>query len=426
MVYLPYCNVRSAIVLIRMFVSILVAGALLFAAAFVSANEEHEGSASDENGEGRTFRYLYLDGEHYRILSRVSTNAFVNGRHNHSEEVLNRIAVHVTDLEDGSGRLNVNWQISRENTEGAAAFALGREYNVEYERDEFGRDTVPAGAPRPMVRDVPLFPERPLEVGDTWAGEGREVVDLREGFGIDGVEEFRIPVSYEYLGTEDEDGIVYDVFELRYNMFYRIPGPRQGLYPERITGYSIQRHRWDREFGRPQAYREEFEINYDLSDGDTWTWRGTAEARITDTSFDDREEVLGELRQRFEREDIDIIDGERGITISLEDIGFQPDSTVLRAGEEESLAEIAEALRDYDEGELLITGHTALAGTAEGRRELSEARARVVAEYLIENGVRASDAVLYRGVGADEPVADNRTEAGRRRNRRVEFTILED
>ena len=416
--HLPKSNERNLIVSGRIVLSIVITCALAFGGVSAYAN--------DDAGEARTFRYSYLHGEQYRILSRVSARAFINGRYNHSEEVLNRIAVHVTDLEDGSGRLNVHWQVSRENTDGAAAFALGREYSVEYERDEYGRDSVPSGASRPMVRDVPLFPERPLEVGDTWAGEGREVVDLRESFGIDAVEEFRIPVSYEYLGTEEEDGVTYDIFELRYNMFYRIPGPQHGLYPERISGYSEQRHWWDREYGRPHAYEEEFEINYDLSDGNTWTWRGTAEARITDTSFEDRDQVLGEIRERLQRDDIDVTQDERGITITLENIGFEPDSTVLRPGEDAVLAEIADVLRDYEEGELLITGHTALAGTAEGRAELSEARARVIAEYLIERGVRPSDAILYRGVGADQPIADNRTEAGRRRNRRVEFTILED
>ncbi|MFP4644413.1 MAG: hypothetical protein ACLFM0_08665 [Spirochaetales bacterium] len=37
-----------------------------------------------------------------------------------------------------------------------------------------------------------------------------------------------------------------------------------------------------------------------------------------------------------------------------------------------------------------------------------------------------SNPILYRGVGADDPVADNRTETGRRRNRRVEFTIIDE
>lgn len=395
---------------------------LLSTVPLFSQNGTHDGTGDSEPVE---FRYRYLDGEHYRILSRVDSEAFVDGQFNHREEVLNRIAVDVEALDDGRGQLRVQYQVSREGRVGSGAFALGREYEVQYIRDQLGLDEVPAGSSRPMVRNVPLFPERALQIGDTWSGQGVEVVDLRESFGIDAVEEFAIPVSYEYVGVEQDDGRTFDIFELEYNMFYRIPGRFTGLYPQRISGYSRQRHKWDREFGRPHAYEEEFEINYDLSDGTTWTWRGTAEARITDTSFSDRQQILRELRERIEGPDLSVREDERGVTISLENIGFEPDSTRLRPGEEEKLAAVAEILLEYDRGELLITGHTALAGTAEGRRRLSEARARVIADYMLDRNVRPSDAIFYRGMGADEPVADNATEAGRRRNRRVEFTILD-
>lgn len=380
----------------------------------------------DEDTGPQEFRYLYLDGETYRILSRVNSEAYINGNFSHREEVLNRIAVEVDALDDDRGSLNVDYQVSRENSSGRTAFQLGSEYSVEYIRDSLGNDEVPEGSSRPMVRNVPLFPERALEPGDTWSGKGVEVVDLRESFGIDAVESFDIPVSYEYLGVHEDDDRTFDVFELEYNMFYRIPGRFNTLYPERITGFSRQIHYWDRTWGRPHRYEEEFEINYDLSDGRTFTWRGTADGRITDTSFEDREEVLEGLRERFENPDVDVREDDEGITISLEAIGFEPDSTRLRPGEEEKLEEVASVLSEYDSGELMITGHTALAGTEEGRQRLSEERARVIAEYMLEEGVREPDAVFYRGRGADEPVDDNRTEVGRRRNRRVEFTILED
>jgi outer membrane protein OmpA-like peptidoglycan-associated protein len=49
-----------------------------------------------------------------------------------------------------------------------------------------------------------------------------------------------------------------------------------------------------------------------------------------------------------------------------------------------------------------------------------------VADYLIEKGVREADRIIVRGFGADNPVADNATPEGMRRNRRVEITILEN
>jgi outer membrane protein OmpA-like peptidoglycan-associated protein len=49
-----------------------------------------------------------------------------------------------------------------------------------------------------------------------------------------------------------------------------------------------------------------------------------------------------------------------------------------------------------------------------------------VGSYLIEQGVRNPGRLFYQGMGARDPVADNSTEEGMRKNRRVEFTILEN
>jgi outer membrane protein OmpA-like peptidoglycan-associated protein len=90
------------------------------------------------------------------------------------------------------------------------------------------------------------------------------------------------------------------------------------------------------------------------------------------------------------------------------------------------LDKIGEILKKYADRDILVGGHTALAGTPEGRLALSRERAGRVADYLIGQGVRAPDRVVVRGYGAERPLADNSTEAGMRRNRRVEITILEN
>ena len=87
---------------------------------------------------------------------------------------------------------------------------------------------------------------------------------------------------------------------------------------------------------------------------------------------------------------------------------------------------IGEILADYPENDLLVSGHTALAGTEGGRQRLSVERARAVGEYLLAGGVRAADRVLYRGYGASRPIADNDVPSGRARNRRVEITVLDN
>jgi len=67
-----------------------------------------------------------------------------------------------------------------------------------------------------------------------------------------------------------------------------------------------------------------------------------------------------------------------------------------------------------------IQGHTDNVGTAEYNQALSEARAGAVVALLGGHGV-AADRLSAKGYGLTVPVADNRTDEGRARNRRVEI-----
>lgn len=72
---------------------------------------------------------------------------------------------------------------------------------------------------------------------------------------------------------------------------------------------------------------------------------------------------------------------------------------------------------------LRITGHSDNAGTTVQNQQRSENRATAVVQYLMKKGVTRRR-LLDRGRGALEPVADNTTEKGRSRNRRVEIQIV--
>jgi outer membrane protein OmpA-like peptidoglycan-associated protein len=124
--------------------------------------------------------------------------------------------------------------------------------------------------------------------------------------------------------------------------------------------------------------------------------------------------------------DTDVKADERGVTISLEDIRFKPDSYILQDSEKRKLETLGKILKKYPERDILITGHTALAGTAEGRQKLSEERAKAVGNYLLSLGVTRQDQMIFQGMGAREPVASNATVEGMKKNRRVEITILEN
>ncbi|MFK7965184.1 MAG: OmpA family protein [Burkholderiaceae bacterium] len=68
----------------------------------------------------------------------------------------------------------------------------------------------------------------------------------------------------------------------------------------------------------------------------------------------------------------------------------------------------------------IVGGHTDSRGSAIGNLILSQARAQAVVDYLVERGVPA-DQLIPKGYGETRPVDTNRTEAGRARNRRIDF-----
>ena len=128
--------------------------------------------------------------------------------------------------------------------------------------------------------------------------------------------------------------------------------------------------------------------------------------------------------KKYKLDNISVKQSDKGLTISLENIQFEPDSNKLLPQEKKKLEKIGEILSEFT-NDLLITGHTALRGTASGRQKLSEERAQAVADFLISNGIRDQYHIFTQGLGASDPIASNETEAGRSRNRRVEITIMD-
>ena len=71
-----------------------------------------------------------------------------------------------------------------------------------------------------------------------------------------------------------------------------------------------------------------------------------------------------------------------------------------------------------------LSGHTDSKGSNNYNQKLSYSRVKAVYEHLIGQGI-SSKRLQYRSYGATKPIADNDTDEGRAKNRRVEFKILE-
>lgn len=111
------------------------------------------------------------------------------------------------------------------------------------------------------------------------------------------------------------------------------------------------------------------------------------------------------------------------ISVSYRDpILFRHNSDQINPVSNRELNRTAALLKKYPENSITINGYTDSVGNAAYNVDLSQRRAKAVADALIERGVPASQ-VSYHGFGAANPVAPNDTAAGRAKNRRVELEI---
>ncbi|MDR2964384.1 MAG: OmpA family protein [Treponema sp.] len=383
------------------------------------------------------FEFIHTPGSRYRILSVVDEAVDIDGRLSHRAEILNRIAVEVVDVVDGKGQMKATFQTSERtvfdmrnsNQAASVGFQWSREYDSEFLRDRLGYLTIDPKYFMPTVRNVPVFPDKDLQLLERWAGEGHEMHDFRDTFGI--AEPYRMPfiANYIYIGEREWKGQMYPAFSVEYRIASRPPAVRGMVYPVRISGEFYQIVYWNKAMGLYIASEERFDVTFEMSNRVRVRYRGTAQSEVIESEIMNRQQVASEIANQIETlgiPDVNVRIVEEGVSISLEDIGFYPDSAVMLPGEETKLAQIADILKRYPDRDIVVSGHTALAGTAEGRMNLSTERARAVADYLLNNNVRGADRIVIRGYGAEKPIADNRTQEGMRRNRRVEITILEN
>lgn len=104
------------------------------------------------------------------------------------------------------------------------------------------------------------------------------------------------------------------------------------------------------------------------------------------------------------------------------DASFDVDSAQLRPEAMNTFTKIAAVLKDYDKTVIHVVGHTDSDGTDSHNQGLSDRRAGSVATYISGQGV-PGNRVRQEGRGEREPVANNGSSEGKRKNRRVDIVI---
>ncbi len=335
----------------------------------------------------------------------------------------------------------------------------------------------------PSVRGFPSFPLSPVRPGDRWTAEGIRVVDPRNS-GIP--TRTRILVEYEYKGEEAYKGIpvrrIFAKFAVRYRAG-QDPRGDPGLQEAQGTHEADILVRADS--GRPVILRDRLDESFRFSDGRvlrhkgfTLTFFDAAIPRDGDPAAAALRETVasasglsagvpapGNSPDRLSKgiqpgspahpaaettpgipapansasgllgagsagvsdygpQELVLEDRPEGPTLVAFGLRFIPDQDVLLPQEKDRLDGIAAALKRVPgERTFLVSGHTADVGNPAGQMDLSVRRAKRIVDELAARGIPASR-FLYRGFGAERPLAPNDTEANRARNRRVEITVL--
>lgn len=113
---------------------------------------------------------------------------------------------------------------------------------------------------------------------------------------------------------------------------------------------------------------------------------------------------------------------EKGAKLTLEGILFKAGSADIDSSSAPNLAQAARAIKAAPASKIEVAGFTDNSGNAGKNQALSAKRAKSVQAYLVKLGVPAKQ-LVSKGYGPAQPIGDNKTDAGRAKNRRIEFRV---
>jgi outer membrane protein OmpA-like peptidoglycan-associated protein len=376
--------------------------------------------------------FRWTPGDQFRYYGTGVQKAYINGQLVQTTQQTYKVSYSVTGI-DAAGRGLITGHIVflSDSDRRQGAKAISQEFDTAYAVDRLGRYTVPADDVMPVVRNVPTFLERAVKTGDTWTAKGEEVHDLREDFGVDKLLHVPIDVLYTNLGPQQKDGHTVEVIASDYNIYARTGfiSSTKDTWPVLLSGYSHQKHFFNKVKGQEEGYEEEYTLVLTMNNQDVFEFAGDGASQMTEALSMNKPQLAAEVKKALADSgmpDVQVTQAEKGVVINLDNIQFPADSAVLLPIEQEKIRLIGQILKKYPDRDILVEGHTALAGTAEQRQRLSQDRAAAVGNQLVRQGVRTPEKLVFRGWGADHPVAPNDSEANKQKNRRVEITILEN
>jgi len=242
---------------------------------------------------------------------------------------------------------------------------------------------------------------------------------------------FNIPVTSEHAyysrGVSEEDADIY-----------RIPLPIF-VMPERViavsgqlidskTGKPVQgkiiyeRLSDGKEVGIANSNPETGEYEMILPEGEQYGWRAVADGYISENQNLDLRNIEGDDKT-ISHKNLKLVPIENQAVVTLNNVFFDFEKATIRPESKPELDRLSKLLSERSSMIIEVAGHTDTSGPDAYNMQLSKRRAMAVADYLTKSGI-ASEKVTVKYFGETKPAETNDTREGRRKNRRVEFTIV--
>jgi outer membrane protein OmpA-like peptidoglycan-associated protein len=139
--------------------------------------------------------------------------------------------------------------------------------------------------------------------------------------------------------------------------------------------------------------------------------------------LDDKQIIKTDTIENSATVKLELLSLKEGTTIQLKSVLFKRGTSEIKDGSFEELDRVYTMLKKNPTIEIELAGHTDNTGSAKLNIELSQKRSDRIKQYLVDKGIDPKR-LESKGYGGARPIASNKSEATRKLNRRVEFTII--
>ena len=300
-----------------------------------------------------------------------------------------------------------------------SVFQLDSTYDLDFLMSRRGRYKVPDDKIMPSVRDIPFFPKVMISPGDLWVDKGIEILEFKPPLTLN------FNVNYQFVGFEKKFNkkLAKIVFSYIWN---HVKEHRNPTIPFKFIGSSFSTLWYDTDIQLPVYTENLYDLGMIYKNGNVIQYKGelTGFYNLKRTT-QERKSVKNEIYKKLKEADsrLHVRKKDDNVIIDIDDIYFKFDKDQLTDIAKNKLCNIGKVLAKYKNCRILSRGHTDNIGTQKYNQDLSERRALSVIKFLKEKEYIDPDQSSYRGIGEGEPVANNSTKEGRRKNRRVEIII---